>query len=808
MVPTSICSGSSVTLTSSPGSTYLWSTGATTQSINVSTAGSYTVQITNAAGCQSASSSPITVTVNALPATPTITASGPTTFCPGGSVTLTSSSGTTYLWSNGATTASINVTTAGSYSVRVTNSAGCQSLSSTATIVSLSAVPGTPTISASGPTTFCQGGSVTLTSTSGSTYLWSNGATTPSINVTTSGSYSVQVTNPAGCQSASSLVTNVLVNAVPAAPTITASGSTSICSGSSVTLTSSPGSTYLWSTGAATQSINVSTAGSYTVQISNTAGCQSLPSAPVSVIVNLLPTIVVTTSPTCAADFQTYSLSVTVSGGTVTSTAGTVTNAGGNVWNITNVPISTGILIITVNNGICLNTVSVTAPNCACPVVNPPVSGGNKSYCAGSAIPAISATVSAGQTVDWYNVPSGGSPVLSNSLTYTPTAAGTYYAVARVILSGCISSTRTAVIVTMNPLPTPSLSSSDADNLFCTGTSVTFTAGGGTIYSFRIGSSPVQTGSSPTFTTTALTNGQVVDVIVTNANGCSATSAGITNIVSAFPTPTLTSSDSDNRFCSGTSVTFTASGGTSYNFRVGGVSVQSGALATYTTTTLNNGETVDVIVTNAAGCSSPSSGITNIVNALPVILLTTPPSCSVDLATYSLVVTAITGTVTTTAGTATNTSGNIWSIAGVPSGTNITITVTNSNGCRNTLDVTAPGCACPVVPPPVSGGDKSYCAGGIIPTINATVQTGETVDWYNAASGGTLLRSASLTYTPTAAGTYYAAARNTTTNCVSTVRTAIIVVMNPLPVRNSHQFRCRQYILFRYQCNLHRKWRS
>jgi len=61
-----------------------------------------------------------TVTVNALPAAPTITASGPTTFCIGGSVTLTSSAGTSYLWSTGATTQSINVTTSGSYTVRIT----------------------------------------------------------------------------------------------------------------------------------------------------------------------------------------------------------------------------------------------------------------------------------------------------------------------------------------------------------------------------------------------------------------------------------------------------------------------------------------------------------------------------------------------------------------------------------------------------------------------------------------------------------------------------------------------------------------
>ena len=68
-------------------------------------------------------------------ATPTISAGGPTTFCAGGSVTLTSSTGSTYLWSTGATTASINFTTSGSYTVRVTNASGCQSAASVATVV-------------------------------------------------------------------------------------------------------------------------------------------------------------------------------------------------------------------------------------------------------------------------------------------------------------------------------------------------------------------------------------------------------------------------------------------------------------------------------------------------------------------------------------------------------------------------------------------------------------------------------------------------------------------------------------------------
>ena len=185
-------------------------------------------------------------------ATPTITAGGPTTFCAGGSVTLTSSSGTSYLWSNGATTRSINITASGSYTVKVTNSGGCQSTSS-ATVVTVNALPATPTITAGGPTTFCTGGSVTLTSSAGTSYLWSNGATTSSITVTTAGSYTVRVTNGSGCQSAASVATIITVNSLPSTPTIAAGGPKTFCSGGSVTLTSSAGSTYLWSTGATTQ---------------------------------------------------------------------------------------------------------------------------------------------------------------------------------------------------------------------------------------------------------------------------------------------------------------------------------------------------------------------------------------------------------------------------------------------------------------------------------------------------------------------------------------------------------------------------
>lgn len=165
----------------------------------------------------------------------------------------------------------------------------------------------------------------------------------------------------------------------------------------------------------------------------------------------------------------------------------------------------------------------------------------------------------------------------------------------------------------------------------------------------------------------------------------------------------------------------------------------------------------------------------------PTISVTSSPTCVFTLfspTTYQLEVTVSTGTVSSTAGTVTNTSGNIWAITNVPSGTNIVVTVNDANGCTNQLPVTAPNCTCPVVSAPVSGGDQSFCTGDPVPNITASVGLGETVDWYDSASGGTLLLLNNTTYTPPGPGTYYAEARNTSTNCLSGARTAIIVTQD------------------------------
>ncbi len=104
-------------------------------------------------------------------------------------------------------------------------------------------------------------------------YLWSNGATTPEITVSSTGNYTVVATNANGC-SATSSITPVVVNSITT-PTISASGSTDLCVGGSIVLTASNSTgTYLWSTNETTQSIVVSNAGSFTVTTTEN-GCSA-----------------------------------------------------------------------------------------------------------------------------------------------------------------------------------------------------------------------------------------------------------------------------------------------------------------------------------------------------------------------------------------------------------------------------------------------------------------------------------------------------------------------------------------------------
>ncbi|MBU0486390.1 MAG: hypothetical protein KKD31_00390, partial [Bacteroidetes bacterium] len=142
-------------------------------------------------------------------------------------------------------------------------------------------------IAASGPTTFCEGNSVVLsavTTATSATYQWSSGEHSSSIEVISTGEYRVTVSND--CGSAVSEPVTITVNPKPAA-VITASGNTNLCPGDDVILLASAGDSYLWSSGATTQSITVSETGTYTVTVTSN-GCSAV-SEPMTVTVNNYP---------------------------------------------------------------------------------------------------------------------------------------------------------------------------------------------------------------------------------------------------------------------------------------------------------------------------------------------------------------------------------------------------------------------------------------------------------------------------------------------------------------------------------------
>lgn len=215
---TTFCQGGSVILTANSGNSYLWSNGATSQSITVSATGNYSVIVTNASGC-SATSAITPVTVNPLPSA-TITPQGATTFCSGDSVILAANTGTglTYQWKKGANlisgAASNNYTATGggTYKVIVTNSSGCSKTSGGA-IVTVNPRP-TATITSANSTNFCTGGSDTLKANTGSglTYQWQkeniniSGETASKYTAITTGTFNVIITSPNGCSKTSNSI--------------------------------------------------------------------------------------------------------------------------------------------------------------------------------------------------------------------------------------------------------------------------------------------------------------------------------------------------------------------------------------------------------------------------------------------------------------------------------------------------------------------------------------------------------------------------------------------------------------------------
>ena len=272
---TAIC-GSAFSLNAgNPGSSYLWSTGAGTQTINITTGGTYSVAVQAPSGCIGTDN--ITVTLNAPPA---YDLGNDTVFC-GTVITLDAGPGfTSYLWSTGSTSQTTTVNSTSMVYVTLQDAGGCTLEDSV--LVTLSAAP---SVALGADTTRC-GGTVTLDAGNpGSIYFWSNNTTGQTSTVNSSGTYYVDVITPAGCLGSDTIV--VTINNQPNA---NLGPDTSICQGSITLDAGNPGSTYAWSNSASTQTITVGT-GTYFVTVTDPSGCFDQDT--VVVQANVPPTITV-----------------------------------------------------------------------------------------------------------------------------------------------------------------------------------------------------------------------------------------------------------------------------------------------------------------------------------------------------------------------------------------------------------------------------------------------------------------------------------------------------------------------------------
>lgn len=256
------CPGTSTQISAEAGfAAYQWNTNTTSSGLTVTEAGTYSVTVTDANGCQTSNSIAVGE-FNVSP--PEIT--GPEGFCADATATLQAEGNFNgYQWSTGAETAEITVDSGGIFSLTVTDANGCM----TDAAYQLVAY-GLPQVAIGGSATFCPGGFATLNAGGDyASYLWSEGSTTPSIQVNEEGIYTLEVTDENGCTNSADLEVTEEAELSPVV-----SGPLQFCPGTSTVLNAGAGyAVYNWENGPNAAEITVTEPGTYSVYVEDASGC-------------------------------------------------------------------------------------------------------------------------------------------------------------------------------------------------------------------------------------------------------------------------------------------------------------------------------------------------------------------------------------------------------------------------------------------------------------------------------------------------------------------------------------------------------
>lgn len=474
--------------------------------------GPYTITYNTAADPASACPVDVTYDVIILPP-PFVSAGMDQSICMGESAALSAFGGSNFSWNTGDNTANIsvspNVTT--TYTVSTTDFFGC---TNTDEVIVTVALP--PTANAGNDITICSGETANLAVSGGTSYLWDTGAQTANIAVspTATTTYSVVVTDDNGCTDSDEVM--VIVNATPSA---NAGTDQSICLGESATLTASGGGDYLWDTGEPVASITVSpsTTTTYSVVVTAANGCTSMDE--ILVAVNGLPiATAANNSPINDGD----DLLLTESGGNGETWMWTGPNGFSSTEQnptITGVGVAgsgTYTVVITDANGCTATASTVVVVEDAIIAI----ATSNSPLCEGQKLLLFE---TGGHATTWnWTGPNGFTSTLQNpAISNVNTTHEGVYSVEISNANGATASASTMVEI----FPTP-LARAGSNSPICEGDDLLLTETAGDAVSWMWGGPNgfTSTLQDPIISPVAASDAGLYFVIITDANGCTATS--------------------------------------------------------------------------------------------------------------------------------------------------------------------------------------------------------------------------------------------------------------------------------------------